>query len=111
MGKRENEYQAGLIKRIYARFPDDCLVLKNDEQYIQGIPDLTVLVGPWYALLEVKRNEKEMERPRPNQEYYLEFVQAMGAYSSFIYPEIEEEVLDALQQSFEACGYSRTPES
>lgn len=100
MGKRENEYQSGLIKRIQALLPE-CLILKNDEQYIQGIPDLTVLYGPWYALLEVKRDKKEMERPRPNQEYYLEHVSAMGAFSSFIYPEIEEEVLNALQQAFE----------
>lgn len=103
MSKRENEYQRELKKRIETRFPG-CLVLKNDEQLIQGIPDLTILWGPWYAVLEVKRSREEMQRPRPNQQYYLDVVNDMGGIAAFIYPEIEEEVLDALQQSFQACG-------
>lgn len=103
MAKRENSYQVELKKKLERRFPG-CLVLKNDEQLIQGIPDLTILWGPWYAVLEVKRSESEMRRPRPNQQYYLDLVHDMGGISAFIYPEIEEEVLNALQQSFEACG-------
>lgn len=101
MGRLETDYKTQLIKRIEERLPG-CLVLKNDEQYIQGIPDLTVMWGPWYALLEVKRSEKDMRKPRPNQEYYLGFVEDMGAFSAFIYPDIEEEVLDALQRAFQA---------
>jgi len=101
MGKLENKYKRELKERIELRFPG-CLVLKNDEQMLQGVPDMTILWGPWYAILEVKRNKKAPFRP--NQEYYLEFVQAMGGISFCIYPEIEEEVLDALQQSFQACG-------
>lgn len=101
MAKRENKYQADLIKRIETRFPDS-LVLKNDEQLRQGIPDLTVLhnSGRW-GVLEVKRSEKERNDPEPNQEYYVERLNERG-FASFIYPEIEEEVLDALQRSFEA---------
>ena len=100
MAKRENNYQAGLIKRIEARFPG-CFVMKNDEQYRQGTPDLTVLYGNHWAVLEVKRSADELNDPVPNQEYYVKELNQMG-FSSFIYPENEQEVLDALQRSLEA---------
>lgn len=98
MGKLENEYKRTLKKRIEFLFPG-CIVLKNDEQMLQGIPDMTILWGPWYAVLEVKRNESAPFRP--NQEHYLNEVTTMGGIAFVIYPENEEEVLDALQQSFE----------
>lgn len=101
MGKLENEYKRGLKKRIEERFPD-CIVLKNDELMIQGIPDMTVLWGPWYAVLEVKRSA--IAPFRPNQEWYLNEIVKMDGIAFVIYPENEEEVLDALQQSFEARG-------
>lgn len=94
---RENAYQAGLIARISMRFPG-CFVLKNDEQYIQGIPDLTILHQGRWAALEVKRSKDEPFRP--NQEYYLERLNELG-FASVIYPENEAEVLDAIQRAFE----------
>jgi len=101
MGKLESEYKRGLKKRVEERFPG-CLVLKNDEQLRQGVPDMTILWGPWYAVLEVKRNA---DAPfRPNQEHYLERIVEMGGIAFVIYPENEEEVLDALQRSLQACG-------
>jgi hypothetical protein len=101
MGKLESQYKRGLKERIERRFAG-CLVLKNDEQMLQGIPDMTILYGPWYAVLEVKR---DAESPyRPNQLYYLAQVQEMGGIAFTIHPEIEEEVFDALQRSFEDCG-------
>lgn len=109
MGKRENEYQKGLIKRIEARFPGS-LVLKNDEQYLAGIPDLTILAPQGWAVLEVKRSEAERKNPGPNQEHYVNRLNSMG-YSAFIYPSNETEVLDALQRSFEAGRQSCLPES
>lgn len=101
IGKLENEYKRGLKKRIQDRFPG-CIVLKNDEQLIQGIFDMTILYGPFYAVLEVKRSK---DAPmRPNQDHYLERVINMGGIAFFIYPEIEEKVLDEIQRSFQACG-------
>lgn len=98
VGKLENEYKRGLKKRIEARFPG-CIVLKNDEQMLQGIPDMTILWGPWYAILEVKRS---LDAPfRPNQEYYLEEASKMGGIAYVICPENEEEVLGAIQHAFE----------
>jgi len=101
MARMEGEYKTQLIKRIQDRFPG-CLILKNDEQYLQGIPDLTVLYKDKYALLEVKRSEADRLRPRPNQGFYLMKVAGMGGFSAYIYPEIEEEVLDEIQRAFES---------
>lgn len=101
MGKLENDYKRALRLRIENRFPD-CIVLKNDEQMIQGIFDMTILWGPYYAALEVKRSA---DAPyRPNQEHYLQQVLDMGGLAFTIYPENEEEVLDEIQRSFQACG-------
>jgi len=80
------------------RFPG-CFVLKNDEQYLQGIPDLTILYGKYWAMLEVKKSSKEPYRP--NQEYYLQLLGEMS-FTATIFPENEEEVLDALQSAFGA---------
>jgi hypothetical protein len=49
----ENAYQAKLIRKLKRMFPD-CEVLKNDPNYLQGILDLTILWGPYWAMLEVK---------------------------------------------------------
>jgi hypothetical protein len=90
----ERDYQAFLIKLIKSLIPG-CEVLLLDPNQIQGIPDLLILAptGKW-ATLEVKASEKS--KLRPNQEWY---VQHWGekAFSSFIYPENQEEVLHALQ--------------
>jgi hypothetical protein len=104
LSKLERDYQPGLIKRIESRFPG-CLVLKNDEQYIAGIPDLTILYGFNCALLEVKKSADDHEksvRNQPNQYFYLTQVTEMGGFACYIYPEVEDEVLDALQHAFES---------
>lgn len=97
MGKLENKYKSELKQRIESRFPG-CFVLKNDEQQCQGIPDLTIYYGPWYAILEVKRSAQESFQP--NQEHYLQMFNDMGGYAACIYPENEEEVLDEIQRAF-----------
>lgn len=93
---RENEYQETLIKKIKNLLPG-CTVLKNDPNYIQGIPDLTVLYQGRGGMLEVKASEKSRERP--NQRYFVDLFNKSETFASFIYPENEEEVLRALQQA------------
>lgn len=93
MPRRENDYQGGLILRIKKILPG-CFILKNDSGYLQGIPDLTILYGERWAILEVKRSANEDYEP--NQEWYLEFFNEMS-FSATIFPENEEEVLHDLQ--------------
>lgn len=103
---RERVYQAGLIKRLHRRFPG-CVVLKNDPEYMQGIPDLSVFWGMRWAMLEVKASADAPSDP--NQEYYVRVFNEMS-FAAFIYPEIEEEVLYALQRSFEPQRNTRVPQ-
>lgn len=96
--RRENTYQPRLIKKLEKLFPG-CFILKNDSGYLQGVPDLLVLYRNHWAMLEVKRSANEDKEP--NQEYYVELLGEMS-FAAFIYPENEEEVLHALQQTFGA---------
>ena len=90
--KKESDFQSGLIDELYQRFPG-CIVMKNDARYIQGIPDLTVLYQNKWAVLEDKR---EQDAPhQPNQDYYVGKMNEMS-FSSFIFPENEEMVLNEL---------------
>ena len=51
----ESRFQAKLIKELKDRFPG-CIVLKNDPNYIQGFPDLSVFYQDKWAWLETKRS-------------------------------------------------------
>ena len=93
----ENKFQANLIKKIKNRFPD-CIVMKNDSSYIQGIPDLTILNGNKWATLENKRNEKATKQP--NQEYYVNKMNNMS-FSRFIFTENQDEILKELYEYLE----------
>ena len=95
---RENKFQSELIKELKLRFPD-CIVVKNDPNYIQGIPDLLILWNDKWAALECKKDSKASHRP--NQNYYVEKMNNMS-FSAFIYPENREVILNDLEQAFKS---------
>lgn len=101
----ESGYRTKLVKKIMKILPE-AVVLKNDPRYIQGLPDLIVLYKNMWAALEIKRSSKASVRP--NQEHYIQKLGAMS-FASFINPENEGEVLDALQTSFGIRGKTRVP--
>ncbi len=92
----ESKFQTSLIKEIKDRYPG-AVCLKNDPNYLQGVPDWSIFFNDRYALLEVKKSENEP--PRPNQPYYVELFGEMS-FSAFIYPENKDEVLLALDIHF-----------
>jgi hypothetical protein len=103
----ENVFQALVIIELRNLFPG-CIILKNDPNYLQGFPDLTILFGKHWATLETKKSE---DAPRqPNQEYYVELCWDMS-YSAFICPENKELVYDELQQAFRPRRASRISRS
>ena len=89
---RESKFQAKLIKDIKERLPD-CIVLKNDPTYLQGIPDLTVFNDDKWATLEVKKSANATHQP--NQDYYVEMMDRMS-FSRFVYPENRDAVFSDL---------------
>lgn len=93
----ESKFQSKLKKELKKRFPG-CLVLKNDPQGIQGIPDLLILYEDKWAGLEVK-NERGASH-QPNQDYYVRIMNNMS-YCAFIYPENKEKILNEIQQTFQ----------
>lgn len=92
----ESKFQAELIKELEFMFKG-CVILKNDANYLQGFPDLTILYNDKWAVLECKRSRRDPHQP--NQDYYVDVLDQMS-FSRFIWPENKQEVLDELQQAF-----------
>jgi hypothetical protein len=92
---KERDFQAETIDEVEELLPG-CVVIKNDPNYIQGIPDWIILFGPKWACLEFKRSDRE--KYRPNQEWWLAHLDSMS-FAAMICPENKEAVLYALQRS------------
>lgn len=93
---REVAYQSKLIKRLQVMFPG-CFILKNNPAEVQGIPDILILYGHRWAMLEVKFSMNASEQP--NQYYYIDMFNDMS-FAAFIHPQNEEQVLHDLQSTF-----------
>lgn len=94
----ESGFQDKLIASLKDRF-EGCMVFKMDHP--QGIPDLLILYKDKWASLECKKSKNATRQP--NQEYYVEKMNKMS-FSKIIYPENKEDVLNALQRSFQTEG-------
>jgi hypothetical protein len=93
VSKLESTYKTELCKRLRKRFRGS-LVLRLDPNDQQGIPDILILFNDRWGTLEGKR---DADAPtQPNQPYFVELMNNMS-FSAFIWPEVEEEVLDALE--------------
>nr|DAZ19940.1 MAG TPA: hydrolase [Caudoviricetes sp.] len=89
---KESKFQANLIQRIREELPG-CEIIKQDAQYIQGIPDWIILYRDKWAMLECK--ESAHAKTRPNQPYYVNLFNKMS-FARFVWPENEEEVVEDL---------------
>lgn len=94
--KKEGTFKKEIIDELEERFPD-CIILKNDPTFIQGIPDITILWKKKWASLETKKSKSETYRP--NQEYYISKMNNMS-FSRSVYPENREDVLNDLERFF-----------
>ncbi len=92
----EGKFQDKLLVDLKALFPG-CLIMKNDANYRQGIPDLLILFKDRWALLEVKKSDRE--KPRPNQPWYVAFAER-NSFGAFIYPENRDLVIEELSEFF-----------
>lgn len=94
----ESQYQTKIVKKLARMFPNS-IILKTDPAYKQGVPDLLILWRSFWAALEIKISPKA--NIQPNQNYYIRRLGEMS-FAAYIYPENEEEILNALQQAFES---------
>jgi len=92
----EKLYQRALVKKVERLFLG-CFIVKNDPAENQGIPDLLILFGNRWAMLEVKLDDDS--DLQPNQDYYINMFGKMS-FASFINPDTEEVVLRDLQSAF-----------
>ena len=95
MPKTESGFQGRLIQEIRELFPG-CVILKNDPNYLQGVPDLIILFGKYWAALECKADISS--KHQPNQDHYVEYMDEMS-YAAFVYPDNKEQVLHELQST------------
>ena len=93
---KEKDYQAKLIQKIKLRYRN-CVVMKNDASYIQGIPDLSILYKSLWAMLEVKKTNDS--NTQPNQDYYVNKLHGMS-FAAYIHPGNEKEVFSLLDKHF-----------
>jgi hypothetical protein len=98
MGNVESRFQSEVIKDLTKMFPGS-FIRKNNANDNQGIPDLLILFGKHWGMLEVKASEKAPARP--NQPYYVEKFNEMS-FAAFISPETKDTVLHALRLAFRA---------
>lgn len=93
----ESAYATGLIKRLRQQYPG-IVILKNNANYMPGVPDRLLLFEDKWAMLETKRGLKA--RHEPNQDWYVDLFNEMS-FGAFINPTNEREVLSGLQQTFQ----------
>lgn len=91
--RSEADYQRELVKRIKQQFPG-CVIIKPDPAETQGFPDLLILWGGRWGMLEVKVSETAPLQP--NQTHYINRFGKMS-FAAFIWPENEEQVLYDMQ--------------
>lgn len=97
---KERDFQNQLIKKLKSIFLG-CIILKNDANYIQGIPDISIFYMDKWAMLECKANDSASLRP--NQMYYIEKANEMS-FARVIFPENEEVVLNDLSIFLKGVG-------
>lgn len=98
MARRENEYAPRLIDRLLKDYPG-AMILKQDANLVQGIPDRLMLWEDRWASFEIKRDRNAPIRP--NQPYYIDLMNRMS-FAAFVYPENEEEFLYELERALRA---------
>lgn len=101
MATPEGTFKTKLIGEIEKEFPD-CIVTKLEADFKAGIPDILIVNGKQWVTLEAKKSKADVTKQRRNkdaQDYYVARMNKMS-YSSYVYPENKEEVLNELKVFF-----------
>ena len=90
----ERAFQPRVIVRIKQLYPN-AIILKNDANLFQGIPDLSIFYKDKWAMLETKTSSVY----RPNQKYWLDILDDMS-FARKITPSNIGEVINEIQKHF-----------
>jgi hypothetical protein len=97
----ESDFQTHVINRLRSLIEPNGYVICLDGNYIQGFPDILFIYKKTWGVLECKKSAHE--KKQPNQDFYVEDLDRLS-FASFIHPDIEDEVFDALQQTLRIRG-------
>jgi hypothetical protein len=107
MPREGRDFQGKLIRELRYRLPG-CVILKNDANYLQGVPDILILWEDTWAALECKIGA-EADR-EANQIYYVNLMNGMS-FAAFIYPANKDDVLHDLQRTLELARRTRVSQT
>ena len=93
----EASFKKQFLKKIEERLPYLDLDFIEPSTRKRSLPDIFVIGPICWAALEFKRSQDSNHQP--NQDYHVERFNEKG-YATFVYPENEGEVLDALERLF-----------
>ena len=96
----EKKYEKELKDKIKKLLPG-CVIMKNDPERRQGVPDILILYKRYWGMLEIKIDETAPHQP--NQDHYVNLYNELS-FAAFINPNNEEAVLNDLQQAFGVRG-------
>ena len=96
----ETTYKTQLVNKLRDRFPGAVIIKTNPSNQLSGFPDLLILYKSRWAALETKKSSKD--RQGQNQIWWAIELNKMS-FASFIYPEVEREVLNELQRALKPC--------
>jgi hypothetical protein len=103
MAAKESAFQTALIRKLRSTFPG-CIILKNDANYLQCVPDLLMLWMNKWAALECKNSR--LAKVQPHQEYYIDLMDGMS-FAAIVHPGNWFEVISELQLAFRLAGTAR----
>lgn len=92
----EGNFKTKLRQEIEKRLPGSHIFHLDPTIDGDGIPDLLVLYGDKWGMLEAKIDEGASHRP--HQDFYVDHFNKMS-FASFINPSNQKEVLDGLENA------------
>lgn len=92
---RESQFERDLIIELEGLFPG-CVILKNNPNFFQGIPDRLILYRDRWAAFEVK--DRPTAKHQQNQDYYVDLFNKMS-FAAFVYPQNKEWFINELQKA------------
>lgn len=93
----EAQFKKDFLKKVEARLRHNkvpYLVLKVDSTFDRSKPDTIILADHGWCALEFKRSKSASHRP--NQDFWIKYLNEIGGLALFVYPEKEDEFITTI---------------